>query len=70
MQPNNIESFWNLYQRAWKGTYTHNARKHTVHYVDERTFANNNRFSTDFECVVSATSTTAGKQLTFAELKS
>ncbi|HUX05574.1 MAG TPA: IS1595 family transposase, partial [Acidimicrobiales bacterium] len=44
---NSIESFWNLYKRAWKGTYTHNAPKHTLNYVNERTFAFNNRELSD-----------------------
>ena len=39
IQTNGIENFWSLYKRAWKGTYTHNAPKYTVYYVDERTFS-------------------------------
>jgi transposase-like protein len=35
---NGIENFWNLYKRAWKGTYTHNLPKHTDRYIAERTF--------------------------------
>jgi transposase-like protein len=66
---NNIESFWNLYKRAWKGTYTHNAREHTVRYIDERTFAYNYRFDTDYERMVAVTSSVAGRRLTYTALK-
>jgi len=66
---NSIESFWNLYKRAWKGTYTHNAPKHTDRYVAERTFSFNNRDLTDLERMVAATSAVTGKRLTYAELK-
>lgn len=66
---NSIESFWNLYKRAWKGTYTHNARKHTNRYVDERAFSYNNRESNDLERMVAVTSAVAGKRLTYSELK-
>jgi transposase-like protein len=66
---NSIESFWNLYKRAWKGTYTHNAPKHTDRYVTERTFSFNNRELTDLERMVTVTSSVSGKRLTYAELK-
>ena len=66
---NSIEGFWNLYKRAWKGTYTHNAPKHTVRYVDERTFSYNNRDSNDLERMVAVTSCVSGMRLTYAELK-
>ena len=66
---NSIEGFWNLYKRAWKGTYTHNAPKHTLRYVDERTFSYNNRELTDYERIVTVTASVAGKRLTYAELK-
>ncbi|MHB1209206.1 MAG: IS1595 family transposase [Acidimicrobiales bacterium] len=66
---NSIEGFWNLYKRAWKGTYTHNAPKHTVRYVDERTFSYYNRDSNDLECMVAVTSCVSGRRLTYAELK-
>lgn len=66
---NNIESFWNPYKRAWKGTYTHNAREHTIRYIDERTFAYNHRFDTDYERMVAVTSSVAGKRLTYSDLK-
>jgi transposase-like protein len=66
---NSIEGFWNLYKRAWKGTYTHNAPKHTVRYVDERTFSYNNRDSNDLERMVAVTSCVSGRRLTYAELK-
>jgi hypothetical protein len=65
---NSIESFWNLYKRAWKGTYTHNAPKHTVRYVDERTFSYNNRESSDLERMTAVTSAVAGRRLTYEEL--
>jgi len=66
---NSIESFWNLYKRAWKGTYTHNARKHTTRYVDERAFSFNNRELNDYERMVAVTSSVSGKRVTCAELK-
>jgi hypothetical protein len=66
---NGIENFWSLYKRAWKGTYTHNARKHTVRYVDERTFSFNNREMNDLERMVAVTSSVSGRRLTYAELK-
>jgi len=66
---NSIESFWNLYKRAWKGTYTHNLPKNTDRYVAERTFSFNNRELTDYERMVNVTASVAGKRLTYAELK-
>lgn len=66
---NSIESFWNLYKRAWKGTYTHNAAKNTNRYVAERTFSFNNRELNDLQRMVAVTSCVAGKRLTYAELK-
>lgn len=35
LHTNSIESSWNLYKRAQKGTYTHNAPKHTDRYIAE-----------------------------------
>jgi transposase-like protein len=66
---NSIEGFWNLYKRAWKGTYTHNAPKHTVRYVDERTFSYNNRDLNDLQLMVAVTSAVTGKRVTYEELK-
>jgi len=66
---NGIENFWSLYKRAWKGTYTHNARKHTTRYVDERAFSFNNREMNDLERMVAVTSSVTGKRVTYAELK-
>ncbi len=66
---NSIESFWNLYKRAWKGTYTHNAPKHTDRYIAERTFSFNNRELNDLQRMVAVTSAVTGKRLTYAELK-
>jgi transposase-like protein len=66
---NGIENFWSLYKRAWKGTYTHNAPKHTTRYVDERTFSFNNRGLNDLERMVAVTSAVTGRRLTYAELK-
>ena len=66
---NSIESFWNLYKRARKGTYTHNAPKHTVRYVDERTFSYNNRDANDLERMAAVTSCISGRRLTYADLK-
>jgi hypothetical protein len=65
---NSIESFWNLYKRAWTGTYTHNAPKHTVRYVDERTFSYNNRELNDLGRMVAVTSAVSGRRLTYEEL--
>ena len=66
---NSIESFWNLYKRAWKGTYTHNAPKYTDRYVAERTFSFNNRDLNDLGRMVAVTSSVTGKRLTYSELK-
>lgn len=66
---NSIESFWNLYKRAWKGTYTHNLPKHTNRYVAERTFSFNNRELTDLERMTAVTSAVTGKRLTYSDLK-
>jgi hypothetical protein len=66
---NSIESFWNLYKRAWKGTYTHNLAKNTDRYIAERTFSFNNRELTDYERMVEVTASISGKRLTYAELK-
>jgi transposase-like protein len=66
---NSIESFWNLYKRAWKGTYTHNDRKHTTRYVDERAFSFNNRELNDLERMVAVTASVSGKRISYAELK-
>ena len=61
---NGIENFWALYKRAWKGTYTHNAPKHSTRYVDERTFSFDNRELNDLERMVAVTSAVTGKRLT------
>ena len=66
---NSIESFWNLYKRAWKGTCTHNAPKYTDRYVAERTFSFNNRDLNDLGRMVAVTSSVTGKRLTYSELK-
>jgi transposase-like protein len=65
---NGIENFWNLYKRAWKGTYTHNAREHTMRYVDERTFSFNNRETDDLGRMQAATAGVSGRRLTWDEL--
>ena len=66
---NSIESFGNLYKRAWKGTYTHNAPKNTDRYVAERTFSFNNRELNDLGRMVAVSSSVTGKRLTYSELK-
>jgi transposase-like protein len=66
---NGIENFWALYKRAWKGTYTHSAPKHTNRYIAERTFSFNNRDLNDLQRMVAVTSAVAGKRLTYSELK-
>jgi transposase-like protein len=66
---NGIENFWALYKRAWKGTYTHNAPKHTDRYIAERTFSFNHRDLNDLERMVAVTSCVTGKRLTYSELK-
>ncbi len=65
---NSIESFWNLYKRAWKGTYTHNLAKNTDRYLAERTFAFNCRELTDYERMATVTACVAGRRLTYTEL--
>jgi hypothetical protein len=57
------------YKRAWKGTYTHNARKHTVRCIDERSFSFNNRELIDLQRMLLLTSAVAGKRLTYIDLK-
>ena len=66
---NSIESFWNLYKRAWKGTYTHNLPEHTGRYITERTFAYNNRELTDLQRMMTVASTVAGRRITYSDLK-
>jgi transposase-like protein len=66
---NTMESFWNLYKRAWKGTYTHNLPEHTDRYIAERTFSYNHRDLTDLQRMIAVTSTVAGQRLTYADLK-
>jgi transposase-like protein len=61
---NRIENFWALYKRAWKGTDTHHAPKHSTRYVDERTFSFNNLELNDLERMVAVTSAVTGKRLT------
>lgn len=63
---NSIESFWNLYKRAWKGTYTHNLPKNTDRYIAERTFSFNNRDLCGR--MVAVTTSVAGKRLTYDDL--
>jgi len=65
---NGIENFWAFYKRAWRGTYTHNAVKHTMRYVDERTFAFNARKANDLTRFVCILSRVAGRRLTYTEL--
>ena len=59
---NSIESFWNLYKRAWKGTYTHNLPEHTDRYIAERTFSYNHRDLTDLQRMIAVTSTVTGRR--------
>ena len=66
---NSIENFWNLYKRAWKGTYTHNLPEHTDRYIAERTFSYNHRDLTDIQRMIAVTSTVAGKRITYTDLK-
>ena len=66
---NSIEPFWNLYKRAWKGTYTHNLPKHTNRYIAERTFSFNNRELTDLQRMEVVTSQVSGRRLTYSDLK-
>jgi hypothetical protein len=65
---NTLENFWTLYKRAWRGTYTHNARKHTIRYVDERTFAYNHRGSDDLGRMKAAIAGADGRRLTWDKL--
>lgn len=66
---NSIENFWTLYKRAWKGTYTHNAAKHTNQYLSERTFAFNLRGETDLERFSTVLGRVAGVRVTYDALK-
>jgi transposase-like protein len=65
---NGIESFWNLFKRGVKGTYTHMAPKNMDRYVAERVFAFNHRELSDTERMRTAVAGVAGKRLTYAEL--
>jgi len=65
---NTLENFWMLYKRAWRGTYTHNAKEHTIRYVDERAFAYNHRHTDDLGRMVLATSGADGRRLTWDQL--
>jgi transposase-like protein len=65
---NSLENFWMLYKRAWRGTYTHNARQHTMRYIDERTFAFNHRDTDDLGRMQIATVQTNGRRLPWAVL--
>ena len=65
---NSIESFWNLFKRGAKGTYTHMAPKNVNRYVAERVFTFNEREISDAERMRKAVAGVAGRQLTYAEL--
>jgi transposase-like protein len=66
---NSIENFWTLYKRAWKGTYTHNAVKHTDQYLTERVFAFNLRKGSDFDRFSTVVAQTSGIRVTYSALK-
>lgn len=66
---NSIENFWTLYKRAWKGTYTHNAVKHTNQYLTERVFAFNLRAETDLARFSTVLGRVAGVRVTYDALK-
>jgi transposase-like protein len=65
---NGIESFWNLFKRGAKGTYTHMAPKNMNRYVAERVFAFNEREISDAERMRKAVQQVGGRRLTYAEL--
>lgn len=65
---NRIEGFWALYKCAWKSTYTHNARKHALGYVNERAFAFNNRQLTDLGRMNAVVSEVTNRGMTYDEL--
>ena len=65
---NSIESFWNLFKRGVKGTYTHIDPRHLSRYVSERVFCFNERELTDAERMRSVVAGVVGRRLTYAEL--
>jgi len=65
---NGIENFWALLKRAIKGTQVHVAPEHLQRYVKERTFAYNNRKTSDLERMRLAMGGAQGRRLTWATL--
>lgn len=64
---NGIENFWSLLKRGIKGTQIHVDRAHLHRYVNERTFAYNNRHVGDLGRVRSVLGNVSGR-LTWAQL--
>jgi transposase-like protein len=65
---NGIENFWSLLKRAIKGTQIHVSPEHLQRYVNERTFAYNNRSTDDLGRMRVVTAGANGRRLTWAEL--
>ena len=65
---NGIENFWSLLKRSIKGTQIHVSPDHLHRYVNERTFAYNNRTTDDLGRLRVAVAAGAGRRLTWAQL--
>jgi transposase-like protein len=65
---NTIENFWSLLKRAIKGTQVHVSAEHLERYVTERSFAYNNRGTSDLGRMQLAMSGAQGRRLTWDEL--
>jgi len=65
---NGIENYWSLLKRSIKGTQIHVSPDHLDRYVTERTFAYNNRQSSDLDRMRAAVAGTTGRRLTWADL--
>jgi hypothetical protein len=65
---NGMDSFWSLFKRALKGTYTHMSGVHLDRYVDDQAFRFNERARNDSERFGMVVSPDKGKRLTFSEL--
>ncbi|HWE56360.1 MAG TPA: IS1595 family transposase [Acidimicrobiales bacterium] len=65
---NGIENFWSLLKRSIKGTQIHVHGAHLQRYVNERTFAYNERSASDLGRMTAAMTGVSGRRLTWAAL--
>ena len=66
---NTVESYFSLLKRGIMGTFHHISREHLERYCVEFAFRWNYRESTDPERAVAALQATAGKRMTYKELR-